>query len=235
MIMKELKKGHLYIISTPIGNMNDISPRAIECFKSVDFVACEDTRHSGLLLSRLGIKKKLLSYNDINALKQTQVLLKYLEQGHDVALVSDAGTPGISDPAYRIIRAAIDAQFEVIAVPGPSAVLSALVISGLPLDRFVFEGFIPQKGARRRNRIEALANEPRTIILFESPHRIIDLLESVLEIFGNREISVSREMTKLHEETIRGNVSDVLETLKTKKLRGEFTVVIRGTGKERHK
>ena len=231
--MNELKKGHLYIISTPIGNMGDISSRAIDFLKSVEFVACEDTRHSGLLLSRLGFKKKLISYNDINALKKTSVILGHLEKGHDVALVSDAGTPGISDPAYRLICAALDSHCDVTAVPGPSAVLSALVISGLPLDRFVFEGFLPHKAVQRRKRIESLSDETRTIVLFESPHRILDLLENIREILGDREISVSREMTKLYEETIRGHVSDVIETLKTKTPRGEFTVVIRGAGKER--
>ena len=232
-MMNELKKGHLYIISTPIGNMGDISSRAIDFLKSVEFVACEDTRHSGLLLSRLGFKKKLISYNDINALKKTSVILGHLEKGHDVALVSDAGTPGISDPAYRLICAALDSHYDVTAVPGPSAVLSALVISGLPLDRFVFEGFLPHKAVQRRKRIEFLSDETRTIVLFESPHRILDLLEIIREILGDREISVSREMTKLYEETIRGHVSDVIETLKTKTPRGEFTVVIRGAGKER--
>ncbi|MCE5252445.1 16S rRNA (cytidine(1402)-2'-O)-methyltransferase [bacterium] len=230
----EMLKSHgiLYIVSTPIGNMGDLSSRALECLRAVDIVACEDTRHTGLLFSRLGFRKKLVSYNDVNALKRLPQLIEHLMNGENVALVSDAGTPGISDPAYRIVRAALDAEVDVISIPGASAVLSALVVSGLPLDRFVFDGFIPPRESARASRLEYLKDESRTIVLFESPHRIIALLESVLVHLGNREISVSRELTKLHEETVRGPVEDVLARLKTKKPRGEYTVVIRGVGKK---
>jgi len=229
---KNIPHGAFYIVSTPIGNMDDLSVRARECLKTVDLIACEDTRHTGLLLSRLGIKKKLVSYNDINALRRLPLLLDNLEHGKDIALVSDAGTPGVSDPAYRIVRAALDAGFKVLSIPGPSAVLSALVVSGLPLDRFVFEGFLPQKKSARAARLELLKSESRTIVLFESPHRIISLLETVLDIMGNRELSVSRELTKLHEETVRGSAESVLTQLKNSKPRGEYTVVIRGIGKK---
>lgn len=230
--MDENSCGCLYIVSTPIGNMDDLSPRALELLRSVDLIACEDTRHTGMLLSRLGIKNRLVSYNDINETKRTPLILETIFSCRDVALVCDSGTPGVSDPAYRVVRAAVEHGIPVLSIPGPSAVLAALVVSGLPLDRFVFEGFLPPRGMKRMKSLDALKNEPRTIVLFESPHRIISLLESVLSVFGDREISVSRELTKLFEETVRGAVSSVLETLKRKKPRGEYTVVIRGTGKK---
>ena len=231
--MLNSQPGILYIVSTPIGNMSDLSQRAIECLQSVDLIACEDTRHSGLLLSRLGIKKRLVAYNDINERERTPQIIRTLSDGMDVAMISDAGTPGVSDPAYRVVRAAIDSGFSVFSIPGPSAVLAALVVSGLPLDRFIFEGFLPSKGAKRRKSLETLLHEARTIVLYESPYRIIDLLELILSALGDREISVSRELTKLHEETVRGKTSEVLAELKTKKPRGEYTVVLRGIGEKR--
>lgn len=227
----ERSSGCLFIVSTPIGNMADLSPRALDCLRSVDLVACEDTRHTGLLLSRLGIKKRLVLYNDINETRRAPLILEVLSSGRDVALVCDAGTPGVSDPAYRVVRRAVDKGIPVLSVPGPSSVLAALVVSGLPLDRFVFEGFLPPRGMKRVKSLEALKLEPRTIVLFESPHRIVNLLETVLSVLGDREVSVSRELTKMFEETIRGTVSSVLETLKLKKPRGEYTVVLRGIGK----
>jgi 16S rRNA (cytidine1402-2'-O)-methyltransferase len=230
--MSITSSGCLFIVSTPIGNLSDLSSRAIECLSSVDLIACEDTRHTGLLLSKLGIKKKLVPYNDINEFVKTPLILKTLSENSNVALVSDAGTPGVSDPAYRVVRAAIDSGYSVISIPGPSAALAALVVSGLPLDKFVFEGFLPSKGAKRRKSLESLIHETRTIILYESPFRIIDLLELIVVVFGDREISVSRELTKMHEETVRGIASSVLEELKLKKPRGEYTVVLRGLGKK---
>jgi len=185
------------------------------------------------MLARLGIKKRLVSYNDINAEKRLPLLTAYLEDGTDVAVVSDAGTPGVSDPAYRIVRAAAELGIEILCIPGPSAVLAALVVSGLPLDRFVFEGFLPNKGVARIKRLELLKDEQRTIVLFESPHRIIRLLESILDVMGDRMVSVSRELTKLHEETVRGMVGEVLARLSEKKARGEYTVVLHGAGKTR--
>ncbi|MFA6470743.1 MAG: 16S rRNA (cytidine(1402)-2'-O)-methyltransferase [Candidatus Latescibacterota bacterium] len=230
--MAETSSGSLYIVSTPIGNMGDFSTRALECLSSVEYIACEDTRHTGLFLSRLGIKKRLFSYNDINEKTRSLRVVKLLSEGYDVALVCDAGTPGISDPAYRMIQSSVSAGFTVISIPGASAVLAALVVSGLPLDRFIFEGFLPQKGMKRIKSIEALKEEPRTIVLYESPYRIIILLEQILEILGDREISVSRELTKMYEETVRGTVSEVLSKIKDQKPRGEYTVVIRGIGKK---
>lgn len=224
--------GVLYIVSTPIGNTGDITARAVERLASACLVACEDTRHTGRLLSRLGIKNRLMSYNDNNAERRVPAILDILASGGDVAIVSDAGTPGVSDPAYRIVRAAIDAGFDVMSVPGPSAVLAALVVSGLPLDRFVFEGFLPRKGAKRTRHLESLAHETRTIVLYESPYRIVDLLDRIHDILGDRDISVSRELTKLHEETVRGPVSRVLETVASGKPRGEYTVVIRGVSRK---
>ncbi len=225
--------GLLYIVSTPIGNMDDFSPRARTCLETVAVIACEDTRHTGLMLSRLGIKKRLVSYNDINAEKRLPLLTAYLKKGTDVAVVSDAGTPGVSDPAYRIVLAAAELGVKILCIPGPSAVLAALVVSGLPLDRFVFEGFLPNKGAARIKRLELLKDEQRTIVLFESPYRITRLLESILDVMGDRLVSVSRELTKLHEETVRGMVGEVLEQLREKKARGEYTVVLHGAEKKR--
>ncbi len=230
--MSETKKGRLFVVSTPIGNMSDISQRAIDCLQSVSYIACEDTRRTGLFLSRLGLKKRLLSYHNFNALKRTSSIIELLLDGSDVAVVSDAGTPGVSDPAYRVVHTAVENGIDVFAVPGPSSVLAALVVSGLPLDRFVFEGFLPPRGAKRLKRLESLVDEPRTIVFFESPHKINYLLENILNILGDREISVSREMTKLHEETLRGHVSDVIAGMKKIKPRGEYTVVVRGTGKK---
>jgi len=229
LITTTYKKGKLFIVSTPIGNLNDISQRAINCLKSAAAIACEDTRRTGLLLSHLGFKSNLISYNDINAKKGLPVILSKICKGLDVALVSDSGTPGISDPAYRLVKGAIEEGIEVLSVPGPSAVLGALVISGLPLDKFVFEGFLPAKGAKRKKSILNLKSETRTIVLYESPYRIMNLLSSILELLGDREISVSREMTKLYEETIRGRVSEIIEKTKNTKPRGEYTIVIHGS------
>ena len=229
--MSDKAFGTLYIVATPIGNLEDLSPRAVSILGGVSFVACEDTRRTGKLLKHIGIAARMLSYHEHNEERSASRIVSAIERGEDVAVVSDAGTPGVSDPAYRVIRSALLAGIRVVAVPGASAVLSALVVSGMPLDRFVFEGFLPPKGAKRRGRLESLAEEPRTIVLYESPYRIVALVESVVEVFGEgREISVSREMTKLHEETVRGCATDVLEQLRERKPRGEYTLVIRGTG-----
>jgi 16S rRNA (cytidine1402-2'-O)-methyltransferase len=220
--------GKLYVVSTPIGNIDDITKRAIDTLSSVSAVACEDTRHTGMLLSRLGIKNKLYSYNDINEKSRATFLLNILIDGGDIAIVSDAGTPGISDPAYRLIKEAVTNDIEIIPIPGASAVLSSLVVSGFPLDSFVFLGFLPQKGEKRKKSILYLRYESKTVIIYESPHRIINLLESMYEILGDREVSVSRELTKMFEETVRGKLSEVLEKLKNSSPRGEYSVVLRG-------
>jgi len=231
--MNDTEKGILYIVSTPIGNMADISARAIECLSAVDAIACEDTRHSGRFLSHIGVKNKLMSYHDHNAGTRSSSIIEMLNSGSSVALISDAGTPGVSDPAYRVVKDAVAEDIIVQAIPGASSLLAALVVSGLPLDRFCFEGFLPPKGAKRLKRIEDLMDETRTIIFLESPHRINKLLNSIYEILGDREISVSRELTKLHEETVRGYVRDVYEKLQEKKPRGEYTVVLRGKDKKK--
>lgn len=226
--MSEIKTGSLYIVSTPIGNLDDISHRALTVLSTVDIIACEDTRHTGSLLVRFGIKKKLVSYHNFNESARTSRIIDTLIEGSDVALVSDAGTPGISDPAYRLVRAAIENDISVFPIPGASSVLAALVVSGCPLDRFVFEGFLPPKGSKRHKAIASLHNEPRTIVFLESPFRIITLIEEIHSILGDRYVSVSREMTKLHEETVRGTASEVLSFLRDKKPRGEYTVVVHG-------
>ncbi len=229
--MSHTEKGTLYIVSTPIGNMGDISERALDCLRSVDAIACEDTRHSGRFLSHLAIKQRLISYHDFNAASKSAYLTDLLEHGSDIALISDAGTPGVSDPAYRFVKEATDRGFTVQPVPGPSALLAAIVVSGLPLDRFVFEGFLPPKGAKRIKRLEELSTEIRTIVFYESPHKILSLVESIRDIFEDRELSVSRELTKLHEETVRGSATEVLNQISGKKPRGEYVVVVRGVGK----
>lgn len=220
--------GVLYIVSTPIGNLDDMTFRGLSVLKSSDIILCEDTRHSGRLLKHFDISARLLSYHDHNALSRIPLVVEKLAGGCIVSLITDAGTPGVSDPAYRVIRAAIDEHIPVVPVPGASAVLSALVVSGLPLDRFVFEGFLPVKSGQRRNRLEFLSSEPRTIVLYISPYKIIKTLTEIFDILGDREISLSRELTKLHEETIRGTVSSVLDTLSGRTVKGECTLVIKG-------
>jgi len=220
--------GVLYIVSTPIGNRDDMTLRGISVLKSSDLILCEDTRHSGRLLKFFDISVRLLSYHDHNAVSRLPLIIDKLIGGSIVSLITDAGTPGISDPAYRVIRSAIDNGIPVIPVPGASAVLSALTVSGLPLDRFVFEGFLPVKSGQRLSRLEMLCSEPRTIVLYVSPHKLIKTLFDILEVMGDREISLSRELTKLHEETVRGTVSSVLDALSGRTVKGECTLVIRG-------
>lgn len=222
----------LYIVATPIGNLKDITLRALEVLRSVALIACEDTKHSKKLLNFYGINTELISYNDINKKRKTPLLLAKIKEGQDIALISDAGTPGISDPGYYLIREAIKNEIEVIAIPGPSALISALVVSGLATDRFVFEGFLPRQRGKRQRRLEALRKEERTIILFASPYRIIKILVEVLNILGNRKVCVVREQTKFYEEILRGEISVIIDELnKRERLRGEFVVIIEGRKK----
>jgi 16S rRNA (cytidine1402-2'-O)-methyltransferase len=224
-----LLNGKLYIVATPIGNLKDITIRALEILKSVDIVACENTRHSFLLFSHYQIKKKLLSYNERNKKRRATQIIQLLKNGKDIALISDAGTPGISDPGFYLIREAIKNKIIVIAIPGPSAILTSLIVSGFPTDRFVFEGFLPRQKGRRRKRLKELKSEARTIIIFESPYRIINTLADVLEILGDRKICITRELTKIHEEVMRDFVSNILNILtKREKIKGEITLVIQG-------
>ena len=226
------KTGKLFVISTPIGHLDDITYRAVEILKSVDRIAAEDTRRTKLLLKKYNIAKPLISYHDFNKEKRGPAIIQHILNGESIALVSDAGTPGVSDPGYRLIRNAIDECIPVIPIPGPSAILSGLSASGLPTDRFVFEGFMEGRGSRREKQIERLKEEERTIVMFESPHRILKSLESILNIMGNRQICVAREITKIYEEWIRGDVKEVLDQLKKRKgIKGEITLIIQGKGK----
>ena len=215
----------IYLVTTPIGNLEDISDRQRRILESCDLVACEDTRRTGLLLSRLSIKKPLLSYHDHNEAARAEELAEKAAAGECVAVVSDAGTPGISDPAYRVVRAAVERGVPVVPVPGPSAVMAALVASGLPTDRFVFEGFLPQKGERRWRRVEELLEEERTVILFESPHRIVRLIEEISIRAPSRPLVLAREITKLHEEFLRGTAAELAERVKGRSVKGECVLL----------
>jgi 16S rRNA (cytidine1402-2'-O)-methyltransferase len=224
---EEIVKGTLYIVSTPIGNLEDITYRAVNILSNVDLVAAEDTRNSGNLLKHFNIHKPLLSFYSYNESRRLPELIEKLKSGLSIALVSDAGTPGISDPAYTIIRAAIDENIPVVAIPGAAAFLPALVTSGLPIERFVFEGFLPVKKGRK-TKLEYLRDEDRTIVLYESPHRILRTLNDLLEYFGDREIAVARELTKKFEEIKRGKLSEIIAYYSSHTIRGEFVLIISG-------
>ena len=222
-----VQAGTLYIVSTPIGNLEDISYRAVHVLANVDLIAAEDTRTTKILLNHYTIQKQLVSYFSYNETRRIPDLISRLKSGDSIAVVSDAGTPGISDPAFRIIRAALDERIPVIAVPGASAFLPALVTSGFPTDRFVYEGFLPIKKGRS-TLLNQLKSEERTIILYESPHRLLKTLNNLLETFGDRNISVSREITKKFEETFRSKISGAIEHFSAQQIRGEFVLVIEG-------
>jgi 16S rRNA (cytidine1402-2'-O)-methyltransferase len=221
-------RGVLYVASTPIGNLEDITLRALRVLKEVDLVAAEDTRKTGLLLKHYQIKNKITSYHDFNKEKKTTFLINELKSGKDIALVSDAGTPGISDPCYFLVKNAVKNGIKIVPVPGSSALLSALVVSGLPTDRFIFEGFLPQKKSKRIKRLKELLSEKRTLIFFESPYRLIQTLENLEETFESRKIVVARELTKKFEEIIRGNITEVKSYFKKKKVKGEIVIVVQG-------
>jgi len=219
-------RGTLFVVATPIGNLEDLSPRAARVMAEVAVVAAEDTRHTARLLHRQQIAARTLSFHEHNERQRIPALIERLEAGEHVALVSDAGTPGISDPGFRLVRAVIDAGIRVEPVPGPSALVAALVVSGLPTDGFVFEGFAPPRQAARRAWLGRLAAESRTIVYYEAPHRLRESLEDLRESMGERQVAVARELTKVHEEVIRGTVSEVLGALTV--VRGEITVVVAG-------
>ena len=219
--------GTLYIVSTPIGNLNDITFRAVEVLNQVDLIACEDTRRTKILLEKFGLAKNLISYYNYNERQRAEEIIRELKSGKNVALVSDSGTPGISDPGFVLIKRAIEENITVIPIPGPTAFVCALVGSGLPMDEFVFVGFLPHKKGRK-TKLKKLSEEERTIILYESPHRLIKTLNEILEIFGDREIAVAKELTKIHEEFFRGKISEVLKKLTPDKIKGEFVIVISG-------
>lgn len=220
-----INMGTLYLVSTPIGNMEDITLRALSTLRAVSLICAEDTRTTRKLLSRHNIKTPVLSYNEHNMKTRTPTILAALQRG-DAALVSEAGTPTLSDPGYELVAAAIDAGVTVVSVPGPSALLAALAASGLPARQFTFLGFLPRRPGQRRRLLDSLATEPRTIVVFEAPHRLRQTLAAMLASWGDRRIAVCRELTKLHEEIFRGRLSQAIDHFREP--RGEFTLVIEG-------
>lgn len=225
-------KGVLYIVSTPIGNLEDITLRALRILKEVDVIAAEDTRHSSKLLSHYGIAKPLISYWSGKEKVRAEEIIKRLQLGQSIALISDAGTPGISDPGEVVIKRAIEEGFYVISIPGPSALIAALSVSGLTLRGFTFIGFLPPKRSQRQRALEELSMEKRTIVFYEAPHRLLETLEDMYEILGDRNVAVFKEITKMHEEVFRGSLQKVIKELKDKRIAGEFVIVMEGRGKE---
>src|SRR4030043_2166092 len=221
-------KGILYIVSTPIGNREDITLRALRILKEVDLIAAEDTRHTNLLLRHFGIQTPLTSYFEGNELKKKEFILSKLRQGHQIALVSDAGTPGISDPGFRLIQTAIENQISIVPIPGPSAVIAALSVSGLPTDSFLFKGFLPHKSKKRRDLLRQLEEVKATLIFYKSPHRLTESLKDILDVLSDREMVLTRELTKIYEEVLRGKVNEIINQIGERKLKGEMTLVISG-------
>ena len=224
----------LYIVPTPIGNLDDITLRAVNVLRTVDFILAEDTRTTSFLLKHLGIEKKLRSHHKFNEHATVELVAGEIAAGRDAALVSDAGTPGISDPGFRLVRTSVGAGIEVETLPGATAFVPALVQSGFPCDRFCFEGFLPQKKGRTKHLL-ALAEEERTMVFYESPYRVVRCLEQFAEVFGpDRAVSVSRELTKKFEQTVRGSVAEVLGHFRATEPRGEFVIVVAGKPKSRN-
>ncbi|MFP4473809.1 MAG: 16S rRNA (cytidine(1402)-2'-O)-methyltransferase [Candidatus Omnitrophota bacterium] len=218
----------LYIVSTPIGNLGDMTFRAVEVLKAVDLIASEDTRHTGILLKRYEITTRQTSFHEHNKSRKTDELISLLQQGQDIALVSDAGTPGISDPGYRLVRAVLDNGLEVTVVPGPCAAIAGLSLSGLPTDRFVFEGFLPPKSGARRRRLEALKDEGRTVIFYESPHRLLKTLGDIGAVLGQDcQVACCREMTKKFEEVVRGTPEEVVRYFDGRRVKGEIVLAVK--------
>lgn len=225
----DIHAGTLYIVGTPIGNLEDMTFRAIDTLQKVHLIAAEDTRHTGKLLQHFQITTPQVSYHDHNRRSRHPELLQRLQRGEAIALVTDAGMPGISDPGYELVKACVEFGISVVPIPGVSAVITAVSAAGLPTDRFAFEGFLPAKGQERRDRLEALQAESRTIVLYESPHRLRQTLQDLSEMLGTeRAIVLARELTKLHEEFWRGSVAKAIEHYQTNEPQGEFTLVIAG-------
>ncbi|MEX2394292.1 MAG: 16S rRNA (cytidine(1402)-2'-O)-methyltransferase [Actinomycetota bacterium] len=224
--------GRLFVVATPIGNLADITLRAIRVLSDVDVIAAEDTRTTKKLLAQHAISTPLVSYHEHNETVRTPELLQRLEAGESVAVVSEAGTPSISDPGYKLVDAAIAAGIAVEPVPGPSAVLAALVVSGLPSDAFAFDGFLPRRAGERRRRLEELRSERRTLIVFEAPHRVDSCLVDMLDVLGDRRAALCRELTKLHEEVRRGTLSELVTSLQRTPARGEIVIVVEGAKDE---
>ncbi|HET9281617.1 MAG TPA: 16S rRNA (cytidine(1402)-2'-O)-methyltransferase [Candidatus Angelobacter sp.] len=227
------KKGTLYVVATPIGNLEDVSYRAIRVLKEADLIACEDTRHTAKLLQHYGIDKTTVSYHEHNEVERAEELIAKLEQGLSIAQVSDAGTPGVSDPGYRVIKLAIERGVQVVPVPGPSALLAALAAGGLPTDSFEFHGFLPAKSGQRRSLLESLRDSQNTVVVYEAPHRIAETMKDIVELLGaKRPIVLARELTKVHEEFLRGTAEEVLAQAQEHELKGEITLLI-GKSEER--
>jgi 16S rRNA (cytidine1402-2'-O)-methyltransferase len=219
--------GTLYLVATPIGNLEDMSPRAIRILREANLIAAEDTRHTGKLLKYFEIETPITSYFEHNKLDKLDFILERLSTG-DVALVSDAGTPAVNDPGYELVKAALDSNYDVRPVPGPSAPITALTVSGLPTDSFLYLGYLPHKTSERHSRLEEVESQPYTLVFLESPYRIVEALEDILSILGDRRICVAREMTKMFEEYWRGDVSKAVAHFKAQPPRGEFTLVVEG-------
>ena len=218
--------GTLYVVATPLGNLEDVTLRALRVLKEVAVIACEDTRRTRILLSHFGIHVPVTSYFEHNKLRKGARLIETLEHGQSVALVTDAGTPGISDPGFLLVKQAREAGVPVVPVPGPSAVVTALSAAGVPADRFVFDGFLPVKPGRRVHRLEALRDLEMTVVCYESPHRILAALDAIALVFGEREIVVARELTKQFEEIVRGPAATLKARFEAGPVRGEFTLII---------
>jgi 16S rRNA (cytidine1402-2'-O)-methyltransferase len=220
-------KGTLYVVATPIGNLEDMTYRAVRTLREADLIACEDTRHTAKLLAHYGIEKPTVSYHEHNEAARAEELVAKLEQGLNVAQVSDAGMPGISDPGYRVIKLAIERGIQVVPVPGPSAAIAALAVSGLPTDSFQFLGFLPGRSGERRTLLESLRDAQQTTVVYEAPHRVMESMRDIVDILGSaRPVVVARELTKVHEEFIRGSAAELLENLQQREVKGEITLLI---------
>ncbi|MGD0275574.1 MAG: 16S rRNA (cytidine(1402)-2'-O)-methyltransferase [Syntrophales bacterium] len=226
-------KGKLYVISTPIGNLEDVTFRAIRILKEVDLITAEDTRRTAKLTRAYGIETVLTSLHDYNERRKSIAILGKIHSGMNVACVSDAGTPGISDPGYLLINSAIEEGIQIIPVPGPSAAIAALSVSGLPMDRFIFEGFLPSREAQRRKALSNLSDETRTMVFYESPKRIVSTLQDIAAVMGDRVVVVAREMTKIFEDIARGKISKVVASMAGRSVKGEITLIV--SGWEKHK
>ncbi|MEG6617136.1 16S rRNA (cytidine(1402)-2'-O)-methyltransferase [Peptococcaceae bacterium 1198_IL3148] len=230
--MADIKKGTLYLCATPIGNLEDITQRALRLLKECDLIAAEDTRHTRKLLANYDIHTPLTSYHAHNEKSKGERLIEKLNQGLNIVVVSDAGMPGISDPGAEIVQLALAQDITVVPIPGPSAGIAALVVSGLPTARFCFEGFLPSNKKGRRRQLEKLVNENRTLIFYEGPHRLLETLRDMLKIFSDRKLAVARELTKKHEEIFRGKISQALEHFEINPPRGEFCLVVAGSDQD---
>ena len=224
--------GVLYVVATPIGNLEDITLRAVRILKEVELIAAEDTRHTQILLNHYDIHTALTSYHEHNERTKAQELVERLLRGENVALLCDAGTPAISDPGYRLVIEATRAGIRVVPLPGASAVAAVLSASGLPTDRFVFEGFLPAKKQERKAKLQALRNESRTLVFYEAPHRLMESLQDLKQVLGDREIVVAREISKVHEEFLRGTLSKIIAQLAEQTVKGEITLVVHGATKQ---